>query len=938
MDKKSIYILNLEGAYIYKEKLKHGEYRTDRKKLDKDGNETNNFKFTRDKLYSATIPYSLETIRAMENIKNELDEIGKKYYTKLFINVNFDKHYKVEDEIKFIGDNGEVEVKKVMRKELDKEKVRDDLYINGFKLDGIEYVMFKRGGSKARTASAIFVKKLKFKELYSRCLLGLDFKENDLCDLTSKNAYISLIMSGIIGTVDFKKEEILIIDDVMGKEMKVRASVTERNKNGEIVVRDYEDYKVINNMTDGQVLIDESKFEESDLLRGYSVALLRNDFMKGAGFNTKMQAYFSENKIDKLYDLYRGWVDAKSIKLIITPSSCKFLKFSNKFKSEKDCYIHWWNSIDSTFGVVKTDHVGNYGYSNRLSYQMINSLELNYDEIKKIAKDEIHYIKMLKNNWDGDSEEYRKNKSKRDEISKLKNEMTYFMHHIGNNSLKESTGEMLSSLLSVNSDFRFSKKLKEYKKHQVTNYINDVKTGKVRIKNSIYSILFSCPFEMLRQATQKEPVNESISSGWEAYCSNYKNNQELCLIRNPQINSGNIAHVINKYHDEYKWFNLSDFVVILNTYDVDIMNRLQGCDFDIDSALILEDEIIVRKAKECMDKYYTPINAVKGSTELRPDNMRELSNLDNYLGGSTRTIGQIVNKSAICNAYMWDAIYNNYDEPLIKKLYDASSMLSSFSQIAIDMAKKSFLDGKGDRLSLLNEMQKINSWEINGKTILSFEETRVYNEKKQKYEVLKKMIVPKFFNEIADNQYRIIRPMNCGMDYLQDVMNSEIGKTLGTKIVEIKELLVKPKELKGDRIDKRQIEKVLVLVDTCNKKINWTRIKSSKENMSEKARYYICKNAKDNCVSELNKIKMNDKTVLEILKRSLGEVSEDTTVKFSNMSTLTMTLMYNSNPKGVIECFKNKNILEDKVLMKDINGNEDIFGVKYSVVYKKNIL
>lgn len=921
MRAENTYILNLESAYIYKAQLEDEKigYNTKKKKKDKDGKDKGEFLFTKDVLYSATIPYSLETIRANEKYPNEWREEDNKYYTDLFVNVNFTKHYKVDG-----------------KKELDVKKIRKHLYTEGFKINGVKYKMFKRGGSKARTASAIFIKEDMYKDLYNRCLLGLEFPVGDYCDLTSKNAYISLIMSGIIGTIDIKREEILIIDDVMGKEMKVKASVTERNEDNEIVVNQYEDYQVQNNMTDGQGLLDESVFEKNEIIKGHSVALLRNDFTKCAAFNTKLQQYYKENNITKVYDMYRGWVDSKDIKLVITPSSCKFLKFANKFNSKKECYLHWWSHIDSMFGVVKTDHIGNYGYANRLSYQMINSLELNYDEVKEIAQEEINYIKMLKNNCIMDRDTYRKlNKKEQERITELKNDMTYFMHYIGNNSLELSSGEMIGDLLSVNSDYRYTKAFKDYKSKQINNYIKDVRTGKVRITNSLYSILFSCPYTMLKQTTQEEMVTESISHGWEVYCPRFDNNKELCMIRNPQINSGNIAHVTNTYHDEYKWFNLSDFVVVLNTYDVDVMNRLQGCDFDIDSALLIEQPTIVSKAKECMDKYYTPINAIKGKTDLKRDTLEELAELDNYLGQSTRTIGQIVNKSAICNAYMWHYIANNGDKDLIQKLYDASSMLSSFSQIAIDMAKKSFMDNNGKRMSLLMEMQKINKWKVNGKNILDFDKETLKDED-GKEKTIKKMIVPKFFGEIADNKFRTLKHLDCGMDYLQDVMDNELGKTLSTKLINIKDLLQIGKNIEGERSRKEHLDKTLEIIVKCNRTVNWCKTLSCKEKYGEKARYTISRNAKKKAIEELKDINMSNKTFMLILKKTFEVLQEDTVKKFSDMVSLVLTLLYNTNSKYFLNCFKSNNVLEDKILITDTEGTENIFGDTYTIIKKCN--
>ncbi|MEG1309413.1 MAG: hypothetical protein RSA91_00950 [Bacilli bacterium] len=918
MKAENTYILNLEAVYIYKGQLENVVlgYNTNQKKLDKDGKETKELLFTKDILYSATIPYSLETIRAYEKYPGEWRIEDNKYHSDLFVNVNFTKHYKIDG-----------------KKVLDVKKIRRHLYTEGFKINGVEYCMFKRGGSKARTASAIFVKKEMFKVLYDRCLLGLEFPLNEYCDLTSKNAYISLIMSGIIGTIHIKREQILIINDVMGKKMKVKASVTERNEDNEIVVKQYEDYPVQNNMTDGQGLLDESIFEENEIIKGNSVALLRNDFTKCAAFNTKLQAYYKENNITKVYDMYRGWVDSKDIKLVITPSSCKFLKFADKFNSKKECYLHWWSKIDSMFGVVKTDHIGNYGYANRLSYQMINSLELNYDEVKEIVQEEINYIHMLKNNCIMSRDKYRKlNKKRKEEITQLKNDMTYFMHYIGNNGETLSSGEMISDLISVNSDYRFTEKFKIYKKNQINNYIKDVRTGKIRISNSLYSILFSCPYTMLKQTTQEEMITDSISHGWEVYCPRFDDNRELCMIRNPQINSGNIAHVTNIYHDEYKWFNLSDFIIVLNTYDVDVMNRLQGCDFDIDSALLSEQHTIVSKAKECMEKYYTPINAIKGKTDLKRDNAEELAELDNYLGQSTRTIGQIVNKSAICNAYMWHYISNNGDKEVIQKLYDASSMLSSFSQIAIDMAKKSFMDNNGKRMSLLMEMQKINKWKANGKPILKFDIETLKDGDEEK--TIKKMIVPKFFGEIADNQFRTLKHLDCGMDYLQDVIDNELGNTLSTTTVKPKELLQSVKKLPGDQSRERQCKKVLDIMLRCNRAVNWCKTMNCKEKYGEKARHTISRNAKKRAIKELKDMNINNKTIMLILKKAFGIKEEVTEKKFSDMTTLGLTLLYNVNSEYVLNCFKNNNVMNDKILIKDENGNEFIFGDTYKIIKK----
>ena len=97
------------------------------------------------------------------------------------------------------------------------------------------------------------------------------------------------------------------------------------------------------------------------------------------------------------------------------------------FKDEKECFLHWINTIPEDFGVVKTDHVGNYGYSNRLSYQMINSMNLTKEEVKHLMRYELEYINLLLNNSKYSKNDLKKmNKDEKKKIKDKANYMTYF--------------------------------------------------------------------------------------------------------------------------------------------------------------------------------------------------------------------------------------------------------------------------------------------------------------------------------------------------------------------------------------------------------------------------------------------------------------------------------------------------------------------------------
>ena len=77
-------------------------------------------------------------------------------------------------------------------------------------------------------------------------------------------------------------------------------------------------------------------------------------------------------------------------------------------------------------------------------------------------------------------------------------------------------------------------------------------------------------------------------------------------------------------------------------------------------------------------------------------------------------------------------------------------------------------------------------------------------------------------------------------------------------------------------------------------------------------------------------------TILLIIKRTLGILKEKDT-NFNDMANLVLSLLYNTDPINFLKCFKNDNIENDKVLIKDENGTEIIFGEKYSIVTKKDL-
>ena len=895
MKKESAYIMNLDACYIYRDILNN-------KKITHKGRDLA-------KLFSATIPYSLETIRIDEMFQDTFYTIHNKQYTQKIINVTFDKNYSVWDaEIEWQDKDGEIQ--KGKRKNIaNKKKIRKYLYSNGFTMDNIKYIFYKRGSGKAKNGYALFIQENMKEKLLDRSRLGLKFEENEALDLTSLHAYESLISSGIEFTIELDpKKEILLIDDIYGLEFDNFSSVT-REVNKEVVTGN-EILKLQNCLTDGQGLLDESVFDnynKSD--KGFM--LLRSDMFKCCAFNTKLKKWFEFNKVKIVKDMFGNNYETDKIKLITTPNSLKFLKFAYKLGdgSKKQCHDYWQNNIDNTFGVVKCDKQGNFGNYNRTTYQLLNSIpNLTYDDLLEITKLEREYVMLLKN----DNAVFRNYLCSDAEVS-LKFEKSL---EEGDMSQYENI-DLMNALLLVNSDIQYTKKFKKMKSDLIANYIKHLKEGKIRMKDTKYVTIVSNPYEMLLSIISKYE-NKSIMQGREIYCKYYKDEQEFCATRNPHINAGNVMYTKNKYHKEYDhWFNFTDNICVINFFDNDAPDRLQGCDTDSDTILLIPSIILSEKAKYCEENFPTPINRIEGSSKPRKNNMVELQKLDVIL--SDNYIGKIVNLSQIDNSYLNDAISKGESKEVIDELYQASSRLSSMSQIEIDKSKKVF-----DNINMSKELSRIRQIKY----------IRYVQEKDKFGQIAKKMVVPSFFSMISDfNEYRVFEKFNTPLDLLQDVLVFESAKYLkGEKNKEFKELLATNSRYVEGLCKKRQFESIYNIVSDCGKKINGLRIKTC--TLNEKAKKTVERKSKKEAVDNLKKIIISNATILGYLKLAF----DGNNVDYNKYSLLSLNLLFMSKKTEVLNCFINKNTDDDEFLIKIKQTSDyNFFGCDFQKIKRKEI-
>ncbi|MFL0194433.1 hypothetical protein ACJDU8_02430 [Clostridium sp. WILCCON 0269] len=883
----NIYIMNLEAKYILKamEKDKEQGYKTEGKKLIR--------------LFTGSLPYSLESIMLEEEFNGSIEKSENDVqFTKTLINVTFSGSLKEaevdENGEKKLDEDGYVKTKTVKTI----KEVRKESYKNGFVVDGIKYVLYKRSSSKARNGSVLFIKEDMYNTMMEKTWLGLKWEENEECDLASMKAYEALTLSGIEDVVTIPVESIFIVNDIK-KSFTTIASRTFLS-NGKLETRTEEMVRS-NDIFDGESLLDSSLFKN-----GKGMMLLRHSFFKSCAFNTNIQQFFEDNKDKikdaKIKDMFGREYDVSKIKLITTPNSLKWLKFSYKFKGDKECYEYWLNHIDNRFGVCKSEKSSHYYNYNQLSYQMINSMPLFKEDIEEIMKDELDYIMQLKN------------------------DIRVFRKHISLNNISYSR-DMISNLLAINDNIQYTKMYKNFKNDTVNKYKNVLRKGKIKIPNTDYAVLCGNPYELLLHSIGVEITEENtLHKGKEIYCSAYKNGEELVGFRNPNICSGNVLIAKNIYKKEFKYFNFTKNIVIINSADNDIFDRLQGCDLDSDTVLLTDHPIIKKRAKE-VENDVTPINNIVSQIKKRPYNEIEMAEIDNIIANNV--IGRIVNLSQILNSYYWETKKNAGDKELLDILYKNISLLSSLSGTEIDKAKKMVDLGE----SIDDILNSISLIKYKGEYILKTEGTEVKIKKtnskkgkiKGKTEIKDKMVKPYFFKYCAEGKEYYFRKFDTGMDYVEDILD-KLPHAKHTKTIPIKDVLFENDKKKD--ANRHQISAIKQLVKNLDTEIDKVRLSE------EDGKNIIIKNLKNEVIDKIRKMKVTTATVMALLKRIYKEeakikTKEDEEIKRYGM--LLLGCLYKAQTQVVVDSFK---ILSNKieVLKEDEDGDVVLFGKKYKGV------
>ena len=651
-----------------------------------------------------------------------------------------------------------VELNKDLYQKKSKEAIREEFYRNGVdvtytttnkqgevvKAEKIHYRMLYRSTGKAKAGSCMFISDRLYKKAHNFLYMGIKLPKNN-APIVEASAYVSLVASSVVDKICINPKNILILEDV-DSFFRTNVVSVETNENKECFAKTIKDYQVKNTLFDGQALIDKSIFPSW----GNGYILLRHHMCKTAAFKADIKAFFKdyfgeEYNQATVVDMFGNKHYAKDIQMITTDNAMKWLKFDIS-------YEYWCERVNmngNMFGIVKTAHKSKFGEVQRMSYQMINSLDVGI--MRNVSKVSREYIMSLKSDDD------------------------VFLQYLRDNTNFANDFDVLVALCEQNPDFIRCDYFIERRRKIIKGYIHKFKTGKV-IQEGDNLVMVGSPYAMLLHAVgedvEKDDTLKGRDGAIECYTKRFPPNLQLAGFRNPHNGKNNILSLYNVDSEKLnKYFDIGQQCVAVNCIHTDLQDRANGCDFDSDSIYCTNQVDIAQYAKYCYKHYPTIVNNIPKEKNCYTNSMADYALIDNNLSHSQLAIGESSNLAQLALTYTY-----NYDD---QKYKDYVCILSVLAQVSIDSAKRRY------DIDIANEIRRIK---------------RDMNIQEYGY--------PKFWLNIRSgfNKDKINYDLSCPMNELSNVRFKGVSVRKG--VLPISHFLNKY-EIKGSRRGSRKVEKII---------------------------------------------------------------------------------------------------------------------------------
>lgn len=644
-------------------------------------------------------------IKMIENKDGKYSEESIQYFKELLKKAKVNKdlfNEQSHEDIRNTYYKDGVNIKYISKKKNDEIK----------KVEKIHYKMLYRSTGKAKKGSCMFICDRLYKKAYNFLYMGIKLPKKD-APIVEASAYVSLVTSTIVDRIKINPKNILILKDI-DSYFSTNVVSVETDDKKHCIAKEINGYKLKNTMFDGQAIIDESIFPK--WANGY--ILLRHHMCKKAGFKGRIQKFYKDQFGEdynnaKVYDMWGNEHYAKDIECITTNNAMKWIKFGIT-------YDYWCDKVYENrcmFGIVKTAHKSKLGNVQKMSYQMVNSLDL--DIMENVVEKSKQYIELMKQ------------------------DNNIFLQYLRDNKNFSNDYEALVELCEQNWDFTRSEYFRERKYRIIRSYIEKFRMGKI-IQDADNLVIVGSPYAMLLHSIGKDVEEDKTfckeENAIQCFTTRFKDGQYLAEFRSPFNSKNNMGYLHNVYSENlFKYFDLGEQIIAVNMINTDFQDRNNGSDMDSDSIYTTSQEDIVEYAKYCYINYPTIVNNIPKQTKKYDNEMSNYALIDNNLARAQRVIGESSNLAQLDLTYTY-----NFDD---KKYKDYVCILSVLAQVAIDNAKRQF------DIDLVDEIDRIK---------------KDMDIKENGYPIFWKLIKENK-NKIKFPNNKINKKLNCPMNYLTEL-------------------------------------------------------------------------------------------------------------------------------------------------------------------------
>ena len=740
------------------------------------------------------------------------------------------------------------------------------------KSETIHYKMLYRTPGKAKKGSCMFINETLYDIARDFLYMGIKLPQHN-SPIVEMGAYSSLITSSIVGTVKINPKNILVMKDI-DSFFKTNIISVETNEKKQCKAVSIQDYELKNTLFDGQALIDSSIFP--DWGNGY--ILLRQHLCKMAAFSTNIQLFFKDYygknyETATITDMFGVEHCVKDIELITTDNAMKWLKFDVS-------YDYWCDKVyenGSMFGIVKTAHESKLGRVQRMSYQMINSLDVNI--MDNVMQCSVEYIE------------------------KLKTDDHAFLQYLEDNKNFSNDFEVLIALCNHNKDFVRSEYFRTRKSDIIKSYVLNLKNGRA-IQNADNLVIIGSPYAMLLASVGESHENDDtfhVEQGTiQCYTKRFNNGEYLAEFRSPFNSKNNMGYLHNVYDERFdKYFNFSEQIIAVNLNHTDFQDRNNGSDQDSDSIYTTNQCDIVNYAKYCYNNYPTIVNNIPKEKNHYENTLENFSAIDNNLMAAQLSIGESSNMAQICLTYTY-----NFDNP---KYQEYVCILSVLAQVAIDNAKRRF------DIDLVEEIKRIkkdmdikeNKYPVFW-SVIRRDFDKVFEEKKKK--------AKKTGEFIDESMSKINKKLLCPMNHIYDIKLREFKPVTST--LPMSEFFLK-QSVENDR---RKSKKVEELIQKYSLHLYMYNVEDEED---ENECYLLLKSDFDDLIRDIQQIYISRNylgMMSWLINRafSIGAgVRRNSNNMLSTINTnrsLLLKVLYTVNKEAFLQCFSMKsctlNVLE----------------------------